>query len=216
MSSRDVILGRIRSLLASGPAASLPSPAEVWARENPSRDQMAERFAAELASVAGETIRCRSMDEARARLAELMAAEGWSRIAPIDRPECRELTSALPPEQVAWPQPDWTPQGMADLPAGLIAADWLLADTGSSVIVCRTPQDRLLCYLPPACVIVAPAERLAEHMPAAWESIAARAADAATRGEFVIITGPSRTSDIEKILILGVHGPKRLVVLLVG
>ena len=37
-----------------------------------------------------------------------------------------------------------------------------------------------------------------------------------SRGEIVLITGPSRTADIEKILILGVHGPKRLVVLLVG
>jgi L-lactate dehydrogenase complex protein LldG len=35
-------------------------------------------------------------------------------------------------------------------------------------------------------------------------------------GEFVIVTGPSRTSDIEKTLILGVHGPKRLIALLVG
>ena len=42
-----------------------------------------------------------------------------------------------------------------------------------------------------------------------------RVADPALRGEFVIVTGPSRTADIEKILILGVHGPKRLVVMLV-
>ena len=48
-----------------------------------------------------------------------------------------------------------------------------------------------------------------------WASIAPRVADPALRGEFVIVTGPSRTADIEKILILGVHGPKRLVVLLV-
>jgi L-lactate dehydrogenase complex protein LldG len=54
-----------------------------------------------------------------------------------------------------------------------------------------------------------------EHLPAAWETIAPRIADPGLRGEFVIITGPSRTADIEKILILGVHGPKRVVVLLV-
>jgi L-lactate dehydrogenase complex protein LldG len=57
---------------------------------------------------------------------------------------------------------------------------------------------------------------LAEHLPAAWPAIAARAAEPARRGEFVIVTGPSRTADIEKILILGVHGPKRLVVMLIG
>jgi L-lactate dehydrogenase complex protein LldG len=84
------------------------------------------------------------------------------------------------------------------------------------MIACGTAQERILCYLPPTCVIVAPVDRLAEHMPAAWSAIAARVADPALRGEFVFVTGPSRTADIEKILILGVHGPKRVVVLLVG
>jgi L-lactate dehydrogenase complex protein LldG len=74
----------------------------------------------------------------------------------------------------------------------------------------------LLCYLPPACVVIAKVPQLAEHLPAAWTAVAPRVADPAQRGEFVIVTGPSRTADIEKILILGVHGPKRLVVILVG
>jgi L-lactate dehydrogenase complex protein LldG len=102
------------------------------------------------------------------------------------------------------------------LSVSVIAADVLLADTGSCVIDCGTPQDRLLCYLPPACVVVGRADQLAEHLPAAWDTIAPRVAEPDRRGEFVIVTGPSRTADIEKILILGVHGPKRLVVLLIG
>ena len=105
---------------------------------------------------------------------------------------------------------------MAELSASVIAAEALLADTGSCLIACPTAQDRLLCYLPPACVVIARVEQLAEHLPAAWAEVAARAADPALRGELVIVTGPSRTSDIEKILTLGVHGPKRLVVMLVG
>jgi L-lactate dehydrogenase complex protein LldG len=97
-----------------------------------------------------------------------------------------------------------------------VEADVLLADTGSCLIACPTAADRLLCFLPPACVVIARTECLAEHLPAAWAAIGRKAADPATRGEFIIVTGPSRTSDIEKTLILGVHGPKRLVVLLVG
>ncbi len=104
---------------------------------------------------------------------------------------------------------------MAELSASVIEPEVLLADTGSCLIACPTAQDRLLCYLPPACVVIARTDQLAEHLPAAWPAIAPRAADPAMRGEFVIVTGPSRTADIEKILILGVHGPKRLVVLLV-
>jgi L-lactate dehydrogenase complex protein LldG len=111
---------------------------------------------------------------------------------------------------------DWQPRQMAELSAGVIEAEALLADTGSCLIACPTAQDRLLCYLPPACVVLARVEQLAEHLPAAWAEISARAADPALRGELVIVTGPSRTSDIEKILTLGVHGPKRLVVMLVG
>jgi L-lactate dehydrogenase complex protein LldG len=63
--------------------------------------------------------------------------------------------------------------------------------------------------------VVARTEQLTEHLPAAWAALAARATTPDRRGEYVIITGPSRTADIEKVLILGVHGPKRLVVLLV-
>jgi len=216
MSSRDEILGCIRTRLAGSPQPALPPVHEVWPRLNPSPAAMADRCSTELAAVQGEAIRVPTMAAAREKLLALVPAGDGQQIGAMNRPLCRELAAGVPAERIAFPQPDWTPQGMAKLAAGLVEADYLLADTGSAMVACAVPVERLLCYLPPLGVIVSRVDRLVEHMPAAWESIALRAADPALRGEFVFITGPSRTADIEKILILGVHGPKRLIVLLVG
>ncbi len=216
MSSRDAILQRIGSVLRAEVPLSPPPIPEVWPRENPSAEQMAQRFQQELEAIFGETVRAGTMAEARLKLAELLAKENWFPVAAMDRPLCRELLAELAPAHVAWPSPDWTPTSMADLSVSVVEADYLLADTGSCVIACGTAQERLLCYLPPACLVVATVDRLREHLPAAWVEIAPRVADPALRGEFVIVTGPSRTADIEKILILGVHGPKRLIALLIG
>jgi L-lactate dehydrogenase complex protein LldG len=216
MSSRDAILNRIRTALASDPPVDRPPAPEVWPRKNPSVEEMARRFAEELKAVQGEVHRLATMDDARRKLTELLQELNCQKIGALDRPLCRELTSRLEPSRLSWPKPDDTAPGMATLSAGIVEADCLLADTGSAMVACGTAQDRLMCYLPPACFVIATVDRLVEHLPAAWEKIAPRVADPAARGEFVFITGPSRTADIEKILILGVHGPKRLIVLLVG
>jgi L-lactate dehydrogenase complex protein LldG len=216
MTSRDTILQSVRNEVSQGPNVARPPVAEVWPCEKPSPAVMAERFVKELTDVHGEVIRCATMEDARRQLAELASQAGWSSLGAMDRPLVCEAIGALPPGAVTFAPENWPPKEIAQLSASVIEADVLLADTGTSMIACGTPEDRLLCYLPPACVVVATTDRLEEHMPAAWAKIAPRVADPDQRGEFVLITGPSRTADIEKILILGVHGPKRLVVLLVG
>lgn len=216
MSSRDAILSRIRKSLAGEPDRPLPPIPEVWPIENPPVEKLVERFTTELEAIAGEVQRSATMEEASRKLIALMDELGAERIGRTDHALCEELTAELPGERFIVGQDDPDPKELARLPAGLVAADTLLADTGSSMIACATPHHRLMCYLPPVSIVVAKTDQLAEHLPAAWDGIAARAAGPALRGEFVLITGPSRTADIEKILILGVHGPKRLIVLLVG
>jgi len=215
MSSRDAILHRIRSRLSGTPAVAPPPVPEVWPRQTSDPCVLAERFVEELKAVFGETIRCRSMAEAQQQLARLIETAPWPTIGAVDSPEARELTAALPPDRLSWVDAQWKPEGIAQLPAGLVAAEVLLADTGTCMIACGTTHQRLMCYLPPACVVIARTAQLAEHLPAAWAEVGRRCRDPQLRGEFVLVTGPSRTADIEKILILGVHGPKRLVVLLV-
>jgi L-lactate dehydrogenase complex protein LldG len=215
MTSRDAILQRVQSELSKCPPVAAPPVAEVWPRTNATPAAMAERFATELAAVQGEVLRSATMQDARRHLAELVSQAAWTSIGAMDRPMVREAAGDLPASSVNWQMADWPPLRMAQLSASVIEPELLLADTGSCLIACPTAQDRLLCYLPPACVVIARTSQLVEHLPAAWASIGRRVADPAMRGELVIVTGPSRTADIEKILILGVHGPKRVVVLLV-
>lgn len=216
MTSRDTILQSVRGEISKGSQVAAPPAPEVWPRTNPAPAEMAERFARELAEVHGEVIRCATMQDARRQLAELAAEAQWTSLGVMDRPLVRDAAADLPAGLVRWSAADWQPRQMAELSASVIEPEVLLADTGSCLIACATPQDRLLCYLPPMCVVIARVDQLCEHLPAAWAAIAPRVADPAQRGEFVIVTGPSRTADIEKILILGVHGPKRLIVVLVG
>lgn len=216
MNSRDTILQSVRSGVSKGPQVARPPVPQVWPRENPSPAVMADRFCKELTDVHGEVIRCATMQEARRKLADLVRQAEWTSLGVMDRALVGEAIGDLPAGVAKPIAPNTPPKELADLSASVIEADVLLADTGSSMIACGTAEDRLLCYLPPACVVIAKVDQLFEHLPAAWSAIAPRVADPAQRGEFVIVTGPSRTADIEKILILGVHGPKRYVVILVG
>jgi L-lactate dehydrogenase complex protein LldG len=215
MTSRDAILHRIRSRLSGTPAAALPPVAEVWPRQTSDPNILAERFAAELTAVFGEPIRCRSMADARGQLGRLIETGPWPTLGAVDSPAARELTAALAADCVRWVDAGWTAERIAELPAGLVAAEMLSAESGTCVIACGTAHERLMCYLPPVCVVIGRTARLAEHLPAAWAEVGRRCRDGQSRGELVLVTGPSRTADIEKILTLGVHGPKRLVVLLV-
>jgi len=215
MNHRDTILGRIRQALADRPEVEVPPVPEVWPEKKPDRQTMLGRFARELDAVQGEVHRCGSMEAVRAKLAGLVAELGCARLGAVDRPLARELAHGFSAAEVAWVDDGWDKTAIAGLAASLVSSEMLLADTGSCLVECRTAGERMMCYLPPVCIVVARAQSLREHLPAAWQEIAPRIADPKLRGESVFITGPSRTADIEKILILGVHGPQRLIVLVV-
>jgi L-lactate dehydrogenase complex protein LldG len=214
MSSREAILSRIKAALADDAPREEPPVPELWPRTNPSTADLVKRFVEEIEAVTGEVIHCESMDDARGKLAKLLEELDCDQLGCTDNPLCRELTAGMDGAQLELGHCEPTSQELAKLTVGLVGADTLLADTGTCMVACPTPHERMMCYLPPVCIVIAKTDQLVEHMPQAWDTIAPRVADPELRGEFVFITGPSRTADIEKILILGVHGPKRLIVLL--
>jgi len=105
-------------------------------------------------------------------------------------------------------------QMMLDANAGVVAADYLIADSGAIVILGRHHRSQLATLLPPMLVVLATTRQLVADIHQLHEILRENKQESDSTLHY--ITGPSRTADIEKTLILGVHGPKELVVLVVA
>jgi len=99
---------------------------------------------------------------------------------------------------------------MADV--GITSADYVLADTGSLVMIASPQEARLISLLPPAHIAVVPRERILTGLDELFTVVPN---PATVTSSMVLITGPSRTADIEQILVRGVHGPGQLTVIVV-
>jgi L-lactate dehydrogenase complex protein LldG len=98
--------------------------------------------------------------------------------------------------------------------AGISGCGCLVAQTGS-ILVSSAAGGRGISILPHVHVVIA---RLDQIVPTLADALAGvpREAGGGQPSMRSLITGPSRTGDIERILVLGAHGPKELLVILVG
>lgn len=95
--------------------------------------------------------------------------------------------------------------------AGITGALAGIADTGSLALLARATRPRLVSLLPPLHIALLPVSRL---FPTMASFFAAEPELTRSSSNLVLITGPSRTADIELTLTRGVHGPKTLHVVL--
>lgn len=229
MSERENILGRIREALqtkaplpgahshAGEEHASAESPA-AHAREwlpsvGQSVEEQFELFARNAADLRADFQLLASRDELKAALAKLAAAEKWTRLASHDG-ELSNFASKSLGLPVLFTDKGYDAQELEKCDAGITECDALIAQTGGVVVTSRSTGGRALSVLPPHHVVVARRDQLVADLPAAFALLQQRyAPDFPSMISF--ITGPSRTGDIERILVLGAHGPKKLTILCV-
>jgi L-lactate dehydrogenase complex protein LldG len=95
---------------------------------------------------------------------------------------------------------------------GIIEADCAIASTGTFVFAGSGQRPISLSLVPPVNLILVHAARLVPDLAAA---IAALGKDVIINHRVAMVTGPSRTADIEKMIVIGVHGPKQLYSMIV-
>ncbi len=106
---------------------------------------------------------------------------------------------------------DVTRAKAAEARVGVSEFDWALAETGTLAQDATDPRLRLVSTLVETHVALF---RRAHLLPD-LECLLARV-DPRRARYLACVTGPSRTADIERVLTIGVHGPRRLVVVVVG
>ena len=97
---------------------------------------------------------------------------------------------------------------LAQLDAGIAWAAFGVAETGSVALAARAPGSRLVSMLPPIHLVLARESGLVPDLDTAMAQLRAWTAGPVQQPYVSLVTGASRTSDIERVLTIGVHGPR--------
>jgi L-lactate dehydrogenase complex protein LldG len=226
MNEREDILGRVREALKTpsllpglhgGLQARLAAkPPVEGARQwlppvGNSFSDWVELFKDNAAELKAEFQLVKSADQMRQTLARLRDVEGWKSAA------CHSggLTDAVCPVlnlPLLRTDRPYDIHALETCDVGISECDALIAQTGSVLVTSRSAGGRALSVLPPHHVVLAKRDQLLPDLPAAFELLKKKyGTDYPSLISF--ITGPSRTGDIERILVLGAHGPKKLTIL---
>jgi L-lactate dehydrogenase complex protein LldG len=173
-------------------------------------EEQVERFRAASVELKTDFHLVASRAEAHATLMRVRDVEGWKKIAThaglLTDPAAAAL--GLPALHL---NAGYDVNELEACDVGLTECDALVAQTGTLVVTSRSSGGRALSVLPPHHVVVARREQFVRDLAAALALVQRKYAPDYP-SMISLVTGPSRTGDIERILVLGAHGPKKLTV----
>lgn len=227
---RDAILSRIRSALSHGTDQSVKAktlaleagplaPTETQrGRAAPEAMTNAEKI--DVFRRISDKLRTRvervpDLDAAAELIRSIALEENWKRVGAYHDPmieRCVASTGAA----ACWTDDadGYDPDTLESCDAGISTCEALIAGTGSVLVTCLGNGGRALSVLPPHHVVIAGVDQLVPDLADGYRVLRDRYGNSLP-SQITFITGPSRTGDIERILVLGAHGPKRLTVVLI-
>ena len=179
---------------------------------------LVERFALELSAVGGECIQVRateSVDDALHGVLERFAAKRivtWARSEfvgfELDRLWARGARAFLDP---GFDQEDALRSELLVADVGITTVDCALAETGTVVLSASTTRPRGVSLLPSLHIALVDEREIVPRLGDALSRLSSLDASGAMPSAVHFVTGPSRTSDIENDLTIGVHGPAAVI-----
>jgi L-lactate dehydrogenase complex protein LldG len=204
--AKENILKKIRKALAE--PASLPFPQSEGnsAVVPPASQELEIEFAEQFTKLLGKFVFCLDGAELSAQLTALAQQQGWKELY-CTEPALKEMLVKNGYNQ-------FTTGSLAACDAGITSCELLIARTGSVVLSAAQTEGRTVSVYAPVHICIAYMHQLVYDIKEGLQLLKEKYAGQLP-SLITFATGPSRTADIEKTLVVGVHGPKEVYVFLV-
>jgi L-lactate dehydrogenase complex protein LldG len=204
--SREKVLKKIRDALIE----KTEPPYPILDQESPVYVPMTEppdvTFAQELVKVSGKFVYCESEDEFISNMQSFILDKDWPVLHCYDEKIQQILKKGgIPFEQDS--------SKITEARLGITRCEYLVARLGSVMVSSRMSPGRKITVFPEIHVVLAYMSQLVPDLKQALQELRKKY-EPRFPSVVSFITGPSRTADIEKTLVLGAHGPKELYVFL--
>lgn len=204
--SKENILKKIRQALSHPVPVPFPQSEGNNSVFQPPVDDMAVQFAQEFTKLQGKFVFCADEKDMAEQLLQLAAARKWDKVV------CREekLRSIFQQQNLALNFHAY----LADSDVSFTTCEMLVSRTGTMVLSTANESGRTSSVYAPVHVCIAYTSQLVYDLKDALQQL--REKYQGQLPSFIsFATGPSRTADIEKTLVVGVHGPKEVFVFLI-
>jgi L-lactate dehydrogenase complex protein LldG len=220
--ARRAILAAVRGhLAASAPFDAVrnerTAPHEIKTRaslaaSHNQADTLAEHFRQALEAVGGRCPVVRDEAEAAQAVQLIIEQKEARRIAVSDSPLVQRVIERV--ESNAVLLKNASASALFDCDVGVTGAQWAVAETGTLVLESDQERHRLSSLVPPAHIAIIEADQIRQTLGEVLQAINDKGPDGLSR-TITFVTGPSRTSDIELTLAIGVHGPAEIYVIII-
>lgn len=197
--AKENILKRIRQALSNPvplPFAQSEGTSSVFP---PASDDLGILFAQEFTALQGKFAFCIGEDDMRKQVQQLITEKEWTRIYCDTEPWKDSFSNTI---------------SLATCDASITGCEFLVARTGTLVLSAAQQSGRTVSVYAPVHICIAYTSQLVYDIKDALQSVRDKY-NGTIPSLVTFATGPSRTADIEKTLVTGVHGPKEVYCFLV-
>ncbi|MBS1759109.1 MAG: LUD domain-containing protein [Bacteroidetes bacterium] len=203
--SKENILKKIRKALSHSTPLPFPQSEGNQPVFQPLEQEIEVEFAEQFTKLQGRFIYCINHQELSFQLSSLIKKQGWQKIYCVDEKLKSEITAIS--EVIE-------DNDLAGCDASVTGCKYLIARTGSIILTADQPGGRSASVYAPVHICIAYSNQLVYDIKDALQDLQKTYKDNLP-SLITMATGPSRTADIEKTLVVGIHGPKEVYVFLV-